>query len=89
MDVIRLAERFQTRSFDFMNSHLPPYTTDVCSQDQSFDKLRKVYEISRILNDVVDTLLQEAEPGDASRLQDTDVSSFQLAIVGWRVLFLF
>lgn len=44
------------------------------SQDMSVDKLRRVYEISRILNDVVDTLLKEAAPGDASRLQDTDVS---------------
>jgi callose synthase len=45
---------------------------DSDSQDMSVDKLRRVYEISRILNDVVDTLLKEAEPGDASRLQDTD-----------------
>lgn len=53
----------------------------MCSQDQSVEDLRRVYEISRILNDVVDALLKEAEPGDASRLQDTDVNSFQLAIV--------
>jgi len=61
----------------------------LCSQDQSFEKLRKVYEISRILNDVVDALLKEAEPGDASRLQDTDVSSFQLANVSLKMLFFY
>ena len=45
-----------------------------CSQDRSFEHLRRIYEISKILNDVVDALLEEAEPEDASRLQDTDVS---------------
>lgn len=54
------------------------YSCAACSQDQSFEKLRRIYEISSILNDVVDALLKEAEPEDASRLQDTDVSSFQL-----------
>ena len=54
---------------------------DACSrsQDQSFEKLRRIYEISSILNDVVEALLKEAEPEDASRFQDTDVSSFNLA----------
>jgi len=58
----------------------------VYSQDQSFEKLRRVYEISTILNDVVDALLKEAEPEDASRLQDTAVSSLQLAFVSSRML---
>lgn len=37
--------------------------------------MRRVYEISRILNDVVDALLREADPGDADALQYSNVSS--------------
>lgn len=37
--------------------------------------MRRVYEISRILNDVVDALLREADPGDANALQYSNVSS--------------
>jgi hypothetical protein len=37
--------------------------------------MRRVYEISRILNEVVDALLTEADPGDADALQYSNVSS--------------
>lgn len=37
--------------------------------------MRRVYEISRILNDVVDALLEEADPGDVNALQYSNVSS--------------
>ena len=49
--------------------------TGVCSQDRRAEKMRRVYEISRILNDVVDALLREADPGDADALQYSNVSS--------------
>jgi len=38
-------------------------------QDKRAEKMRRVYEISRILNEVVDALLTEADPGDADALQ--------------------
>ena len=49
--------------------------TGVCSQDRRAEKMRRVYEISRILNEVVDALLREADPGDADALQYSNVSS--------------
>lgn len=47
----------------------------MCRQDRKVERMRRVYETSRILNDVVDALLQDASPEDAVRLQDTDVWS--------------
>lgn len=44
----------------------------VYSHEQSFERLRKVYETARILDDVVNALLKEAEPEDVSRLQNSD-----------------
>jgi hypothetical protein len=45
----------------------------MCSMENRARMMRKVYEISRILNDVVDYLLITAEPEAASRLQLTEV----------------
>ncbi|KAG0567651.1 hypothetical protein KC19_7G151300 [Ceratodon purpureus] len=67
-EIESLEEAAQVRRLGASTDLMP----DSRSQDQSFEKLRRIYEISSILNDVVEALLKEAEPEDASRFQDTD-----------------